>query len=208
MYRAVSDRIAVDLENLGVPGRPALIRRALEGMGFTFLDVDRVTLARSLIGRSQYELGAHLRKAPNVVDCSGLIVWLYGQCGIEVPRLSVDQQRLGLPVADQDLRPGDLVFSKRNGRLYMDDPAQVVGHVGIVSAPGRVIHATQTTGYVSESSLAAFHQSSPRGNRRFDLPGNHVVTLQIPPERFVRTERDFYWQLLGRVAKLAAADVA
>lgn len=65
------------------------------------------------------------------VDCSGLVQMALYACGIACPRDTDMQEReLGSAVSDdlEQLRRGDLVFWK--------------GHVGVVSAPGILLHAT------------------------------------------------------------------
>jgi len=58
-------------------------------------------------------------------DCSGLVLYVYQQMGIEIPwRTTAEQWRNLQPVNRQDILPGDLVFwAQRDGRIY---------HVGIV----------------------------------------------------------------------------
>jgi cell wall-associated NlpC family hydrolase len=44
-------------------------------------------------------------------DCSGLVQYVYGQLGINLPRTSEEQATVGTPVASlADAQPGDLVF--------------------------------------------------------------------------------------------------
>ena len=73
----------------------------------------------------------------NGFDCSGLIRYAYGQLGIELPRISRDQLRMGSPVELQvgALQPGDVLgFSA------------VVGgeatHVGLYVGDGEFIHSS------------------------------------------------------------------
>lgn len=79
-------------------------------------------------------------------DCSGFTYWVFRQNGVDIPRPSWEQYRVGLEVGMRELRPGDLVFFRTmaTGRSL---------HVGIVSAPGRFIHSPKAGGVVSESSL-------------------------------------------------------
>jgi len=73
-------------------------------------------------------------------DCSGLVWYAYGAHGIDIPRVSRDQARIGSPVpADvSGLREGDIL-------LFSDDPPRVT-HVGLYIGDGRFIHSTSSGG--------------------------------------------------------------
>lgn len=73
-------------------------------------------------------------------DCSGLVQWAFSQAGIALPRTTQQQVLTGMPVSLEDIRPGDLVFSRsvRGGR------AIDLGHVGIYAGGGSVIIAPRT----------------------------------------------------------------
>lgn len=73
-------------------------------------------------------------------DCSGLVQWAYAQSGINLPRTTRQQVLVGGPVSIDDLRPGDLVFSRSHrGGLVLD-----LGHVGIYAGGGMEIVAPHT----------------------------------------------------------------
>ena len=68
------------------------------------------------------------------LDCSGLTKLVFGQLGIDLPRVSRDQAEVGTEVASlKDARPGDLVF--------FDEP---VDHVGIYVGDGKMLDAPKT----------------------------------------------------------------
>lgn len=73
-------------------------------------------------------------------DCSGLIQWAYAQAGVSLPRTTQQQILTGIPVSLEDVRPGDLVFSRsvRGGRIID------LGHVAIYVGNGMVIVAPRT----------------------------------------------------------------
>ena len=76
-------------------------------------------------------------------DCSGLVMFVYGKLGIQLPHNAAAQYRLGLAVPRASLRPGDLVFF--NG----------LGHVGIYVGRGRFIHSPRSGESVRVESLGA-----------------------------------------------------
>jgi hypothetical protein len=68
------------------------------------------------------------------LDCSGLTKLVFGQLGIDLPRVSRDQAKVGTEVASlKDAQPGDLVF--------FDEP---VDHVGIYVGDGKMLDAPKT----------------------------------------------------------------
>ena len=69
--------------------------------------------------------------SPSGMDCSGLVVVVYGQLGISVPRTAAAQYSAGTPISYSELAPGDLVFFGYGG----------ISHVGIYIGGGSMIHA-------------------------------------------------------------------
>lgn len=65
-----------------------------------------VNMAKSEVGKP-YAWGA---TGPNAFDCSGLVQYIYGQKGINLPRTTYDQVKVGQTVSMSDLKPGDLLF--------------------------------------------------------------------------------------------------
>lgn len=70
-------------------------------------------------------------------DCSGLIWWVYNKNGVKVPRITVDQARIGQSVPREQVRPGDIVVFRTSasprglhtgiyagGQLLYPQPAQ------------------------------------------------------------------------------------
>ena len=47
---------------------------------------------------------------PNAYDCSGLVMWAYGQLGIHLDHYTGNQWNEGIHVSRSQLQPGDLVF--------------------------------------------------------------------------------------------------
>lgn len=196
-YRAVNNRCALDLNNLNFNLPSTYTRKAileiLQESGFSVIDVDLVSLARTFIGVSQYRLKAAMNEAPHVFDCSSFTKFLYAQKGIWIPRLSIQQRKEGVSV--DTLSPGDLVFTAGYRNFYETDPRENIGHVGVATEEKTVIHATNGDGGVVESIYEDFHAGEPRGIRRIIQPG--TVTLeQINVEHLIETSDDFKWLVL------------
>jgi hypothetical protein len=67
-------------------------------------------------------------------DCSGLTMVVYQLNGLNLPRSSKQQYRVGTPIKRNELSQGDLVFFATSG-------GRRVSHVGIYVGKGRFIHA-------------------------------------------------------------------
>jgi cell wall-associated NlpC family hydrolase len=89
--------------------------------------------AKSFLG-TPYVWGA---TGPSTFDCSGFTQWVYRDAGINIPRVSREQAKVGEYVRYENLQRGDMVFfdtkRRRSGR---------VTHVGIYLGNGNFIHAS------------------------------------------------------------------
>ena len=89
--------------------------------------------AKSFLG-VPYVWGA---TGPSKFDCSGFTQWVYRDAGINIPRVSKNQARVGEFISYDNLQRGDMVFfdtkKKRTGS---------VTHVGIYLGSGDFIHAS------------------------------------------------------------------
>ena len=63
-------------------------------------------------------------------DCSDLIQWAYKQIGVELPRTTFDQIKVGRAVKWGQFQPGDLIFSNKGGHVVM-----YVGDGKVIAAP-------------------------------------------------------------------------
>lgn len=201
-YRAVSNRCAVHLASLNLPLSDSEALSVLQSKGFTVVNVDMLVLARQCVNTSIYRRSAKSSEAPTLVNCSSFIKWLYGKRGIWLPRRSVQQRSVGVPVANNEIIAGDLVFSSGWTGYYHTDPADRVGHVGMVTESGTVIHAASRNSHVTESSLESFiHTGKYRGARRYLPKDQSVLTLEIPSDQEVETADDFRWIILQSLKK-------
>lgn len=196
-YRAVGNRCAVHLPSLGLPISDTETTSILIQKGFREIKVDLIILARECIGISQYSRGARLREAPAVVDCSSFIKWLYGKRGIWLPRRSIQQSEIGERIESNEKIAGDVIFTSGALDYYLSDPREGIGHVGIATGEGTIIHAANSKVNVIESSFEAFTEPSKlRSVRRYIPLGVEVLTFETPPEREVETSDDMKWIVL------------
>ncbi|MFF4019999.1 C40 family peptidase [Streptomyces sp. NPDC001843] len=121
---------------------------------------DIASLARQYLG-SQYVWGG---ESPGGFDCSGLVAYVYGKHGIQLPRTTYNQIMVGASVSPDKLRPGDLVF------FDTDRTKKGPDHVGIYLGGGKFIHASNPGQGVKISSLAdSYYMDRWMGGRR--VPG-------------------------------------
>ena len=88
-------------------------------------------------------------------DCSGLVRYVFGRFGLELPHSSYADYGVGRHVARGALRPGDLVFFDG------------LGHVGLYVGSNRFIHAPHSGSTVRITSLGdPWYRSRYEGARR------------------------------------------
>lgn len=150
--RLAAERLAAAAKGVGRAGRPF----DADALAAATPHPEAVTWARKYVGITPYVWGG---TTPSGFDCSGLVQYCYRQIGIEIPRTSRTQYRVGafIPPTRLDLlMPGDLVFFGRGG-----DPGRI-HHVAMYIGDGKMIHAPQTGRRVSIDSLTA--RISSRGD--------------------------------------------
>ncbi|MGW7249221.1 NlpC/P60 family protein [Streptomyces decoyicus] len=97
-----------------------------------------LAFARAQTGKP-YVWGA---TGPSSYDCSGLTQAAWKAAGVDLPRTTWDQVKVGQRIATKDLKPGDLVF-------FYDD----ISHVGMYIGGGKMIHAPHPGANVREESI-------------------------------------------------------
>lgn len=96
--------------------------------------------------------------SPRGFDCSGLVHYAYLQAGVSIPRTTTQLWTAAEPVAVADLRAGDLLFFRIDGKM---------SHVGLYLGERRFVHAPQSGRTVSVASLEApfYRQALIRAGR-------------------------------------------
>lgn len=200
-HRAVGNRVSVDLDalKLSISNEEAI--NLLQRFGFVVLEVRLIELARACIGYSRYKRGARFGESPHIVDCSSFTKWLYAQKGYWLPRFAIQQRARGVYTRYSDTSSGDLVFVSGYIDRYEINPKDGVGHVGIATGEGSVIHAGGSKTGVIETALEEF--APPvlfRGVRRYVQDNSSNVTLGIPSKYDVETADDVKWIILQSFA--------
>ena len=88
-----------------------------------------ISYAKQFIGNKYVWGGTSLT---NGTDCSGFTLRVFQKFGYSHPRTSAEQAGCGSSVKLSELKPGDLVFCKRGGRVH---------HVAIYIGGGQIVHA-------------------------------------------------------------------
>lgn len=94
-------------------------------------------------------------------DCSGLTMTVYQLNGLDLPRHSGDQFETGIPVAREELQPGDLIFfhTRGNGKI---------SHVGIFVGDSQFIHAAGKGKNIRRDDLSsAYYRAHYVGARSY-----------------------------------------
>jgi cell wall-associated NlpC family hydrolase len=100
-----------------------------------------LNMAYAQLGKP-YEWGA---TGTRTFDCSGFTSYVYqNAAGVGIGRTTYDQVDSGQAVSQDQLRPGDLVFTH-------------AGHVGIYVGNGQMIHAPQTGDVVKVGPVYSFY---------------------------------------------------
>jgi peptidoglycan DL-endopeptidase CwlO len=94
-------------------------------------------------------------ESPAGFDCSGLVLYVFRQHGVNLPHYSGSQFLLGQKIVPAALQPGDVVFF--GSPIY---------HVGIYMGADYFIHAPRTGDFVKISRLSA--RKDYAGARRYD----------------------------------------
>ena len=101
-------------------------------------------------------------ESPSGFDCSGLVQHVYGQLGVNLPRVAADQARVGRPVGSlADARPGDLIAF-----------GEPVDHIGIYAGDNLMVVAPKTGDVVKVQEI----YRTPTAIRRV-LPAASAVSF-------------------------------
>lgn len=109
------------------------------------------SIYRKWVG-TRYRLGG---TGAGGIDCSAFVQkTMSGAFNLDLPRSTAEQRHSGRSISKSDLRPGDLVFFRRNN------------HVGVYIGGGKFVHASTsqgvTTSSLSESYWARTYTQSRR----------------------------------------------
>ncbi|WP_181248537.1 C40 family peptidase [Flavobacterium magnum] len=89
------------------------------------------------------------------MDCSGMVTAVFNIFDIKLPRSSNDMSKVGQKLDRKDIRVGDLIFFRTNGR-------SVINHVGMVTEVNddeiKFIHSSTQSGVIISSTKEPYYQ--------------------------------------------------
>ncbi|AHV97705.1 C40 family peptidase [Paenibacillus sabinae] len=94
-----------------------------------------------------YRFGASTSTTRNF-DCSSFTKYIFKRYGVNLPRTSVAQSKVGRAVSKSNLRAGDLVFFSSGARAN----GRNVTHVAVYAGNGKILHTYGSPG-VTVSNL-------------------------------------------------------
>jgi hypothetical protein len=122
-------------------------------------------------------------EGPDAFDCSGLTYNIYGEMGVDIPRVARDQARVGKKIAFKDLVYGDLIFfgstNKRSRRI---------NHVGMYLGNEWFAQASSKHRKVVYTNF----KNEPRYFRRMKVCRRYMS----------KDEKNLYLQCHGNIKKL------
>ncbi len=118
---------------------------------------DSSYLVKQLINTASDNLGAKYKAGgttPEGFDCSGLMFSTFKKFDITLPRSSVDMAKIGRILNENDIRKGDLIFFRTNGK-------SVINHVGMVTEVTddeiKFVHSSTQKGVIISSTKEPYY---------------------------------------------------
>ena len=115
-------------------------------------------LVEQLINAASENLGARYRSGgsnPEGFDCSGLMFYTFSKFDFVLPRSSNEMSTLGTVLNPNEIRKGDLIFFKTNGR-------KIINHVGMVvevlEDEIKFIHSATSKGVIISSTKEPYYK--------------------------------------------------
>ena len=120
------------------------------GPSENYLAVQMINNAMEFLG-VRYRGGGTTRDG---MDCSGMVTAVFNIFGLNLPRSSHDMARIGEKVARGDIKKGDLIFFRTNGR-------HTINHVGMVIEANddeiKFIHSSTQQGVIVSSTKEPYY---------------------------------------------------
>ena len=106
-----------------------------------------VNLSKQQVGKNYVWGGS----GPDTFDCSGLVQYVYAKAGVNLPRTTYDQIKVGQTVSLDSLQPGDLVFWGSTTAPY---------HVAIYVGNNQYVNAATPDQGVILQTLSSYYTPS------------------------------------------------
>ena len=139
---------------------PIVLTAVLVATLFTFASpaeamtrAQRVGIALDIVRAQKGDPYRYGAAGPNAFDCSGLVMWAFGQAGVNLPHSSQALASGGQAVSMDQMQPGDLI-------TYYGDAS----HVAIYIGDGLMVHAST---YGSPVAVAPVNNAPIHNVRRY-----------------------------------------
>ena len=117
-------------------------------------------LAMQMINNAMEFIGVNYRgggTSRSGMDCSGMVTAVFNIFGLKLPRSSHEMAKVGEKLKSDEIKKGDLVFFKTNGR-------DSINHVGIVvevdSEEIKFIHSSTQKGVIISSTKEPYYKKT------------------------------------------------
>ena len=117
-------------------------------------------IATQIINNAKEFLGVRYRSGGTTtdgMDCSGMVTAVFNLFDIPIPRSSRDMATVGEKVDISEVKKGDLIFFKTNGR-------RVISHVGLVietiGDEIKFIHSSTSQGVIISSTKESYYKKT------------------------------------------------
>ena len=121
---------------------------------------DSSYLVEQLIHSASNKIGLNYKSSgitDEGFDCSGLMYNIFDLYHIKLPHSSLEQSKLGTVVERENIKKGDLIFFRTNGRKQ-------INHVGMVIEVNadeiKFIHSATSRGVIVSSTKEPYYQKS------------------------------------------------
>lgn len=118
---------------------------------------DSSYIVKQLINSASENLGTKYKAggtSSDGFDCSGLIYSTFKKFDITLPRSSIDMAKIGRILDEDNIRKGDLIFFRTNGK-------SVINHVGMVTEVTddeiKFIHSSTQKGVIVSSTREPYY---------------------------------------------------
>jgi cell wall-associated NlpC family hydrolase len=132
----------------------------VEASDYVLNTADSSYLVEQLINSASSKIGANYRSGgitDEGFDCSGLMYNIFELYHIKLPHSSLEQSKLGAVVERENIKKGDLIFFRTNGRKQ-------INHVGMVfevtADEIKFIHSATSSGVIVSSTKEPYYQKS------------------------------------------------
>lgn len=126
-----------------------------------FANTDNTSyLVEQLIHSATEKIGINYKSGGTTddgFDCSGLMFNIFNLYNIKLPRSSFEQSKLGVVIEQNNIKKGDLIFFKTNGRYQINHVGMIVD---IIDDEIKFIHSSTSSGVIISSTKESYYQKS------------------------------------------------